>query len=43
MNTIDHLAKDRTIIMITHRIAHALRSDRMFVIEKGQIVVSDEP
>ena len=43
MNTIDHLAKDRTIIMITHRIAHALRSDRMFVIEKGRIVVSDEP
>jgi ATP-binding cassette subfamily B protein len=42
MNTIDHLAKDRTIIMITHRIAHALRSDRMFVIEKGRIVVSDE-
>jgi len=43
MNTIDHLAKDRTIIMITHRIAHALRADKMFVIEKGRIVVSDEP
>ncbi len=34
------LTKERTIIMITHRMAHALRADKMFVLENGSIVVS---
>jgi len=38
--TIEHLTKERTIIMITHRMAHALRADKMFVLENGSIVVS---
>ena len=40
MNMIEHLTKERTIIMITHRMAHALRADKMFVLENGTIVVS---
>ena len=40
MNTIDRISKQRTVIMITHRIAHALRADKMFVLENGSIVVS---
>ncbi|MEG5163287.1 ABC transporter ATP-binding protein [Microcoleus sp. AT3-A2] len=40
MNTIEHLTKELTIIMITHRMAHALRADKMFVLENGSIVVS---
>lgn len=40
MNTIEHLTKERTIIMIAHRMAHALRADKMFVLENGSIVVS---
>ena len=40
MNTIEHLTKERTIITIAHRMAHALRADKMFVLENGSIVVS---
>jgi ATP-binding cassette subfamily B protein len=40
MNTIEHLTKERTIIMIAHHMAHALRADKMFVLENGSIVVS---
>jgi ATP-binding cassette, subfamily B, bacterial len=43
MNTIDHLTKERTIIMITHRIAHALRADKIFVLENGSILASGSP
>jgi ATP-binding cassette subfamily B protein len=38
--TIDHLAKQRTVIMITHRITQALRADKIFVLENGSIVAS---
>ncbi|KOR37387.1 ABC transporter [Planktothricoides sp. SR001] len=38
--TIEHIAKERTVIMITHRIAQALRANRIFVLENGQIVAS---
>lgn len=38
--TIDRIAKERTVIMITHRISHALRADIIFVLENGQIVAS---
>ncbi|MEG4166872.1 MULTISPECIES: hypothetical protein [unclassified Microcoleus] len=38
--TIDRISKQRTVIMITHRMAHALRADKMFVLENGSIVVS---
>jgi ATP-binding cassette subfamily B protein len=40
MNTIEHLTKERTIIIIAHRMAHALRAHKMFVLENGSIVVS---
>jgi len=40
MNTIDRISKQRTVIMITHRMAHALRADKIFVLENGSIVVS---
>jgi ATP-binding cassette, subfamily B, bacterial len=38
LTTIDHIAKERTIIMITHRIAHGMRADQIFVLENGNIV-----
>jgi len=38
--TIEHIAKERTVIMITHRIGQALRADRIFVLENGQLVAS---
>ncbi|ERT06674.1 ABC transporter family protein [Lyngbya aestuarii BL J] len=38
--TIDRLAKERTVIMITHRITQALRADKIFVLENGTIVAS---
>lgn len=38
--TIDRVAKHCTVIMITHRITHALRADRIFVLENGNIVAS---
>jgi ATP-binding cassette, subfamily B, bacterial len=38
--TIDRISKQRTVIMITHRIAHALRADKIFVLENGSIVAS---
>ncbi len=38
--TIDRIAKERTVIMITHRIAQALRADRIFVLENGQLIAS---
>jgi ATP-binding cassette, subfamily B, bacterial len=38
--TIDRIAKERTVIMITHRITHALRADTIFVLDSGRIVAS---
>jgi len=38
--TIDRISKQRTVIMITHRIAHALRADKIFVLENGTILAS---
>jgi ATP-binding cassette, subfamily B, bacterial len=38
--TIEHIAKERTVIMITHRINHALRANKIFVLEHGTIVAS---
>jgi len=40
LNTIDHIAKKCTVIMITHRITHALRANQIFVLENGGIVAS---
>lgn len=40
LNTIDHIAKKCTVIMITHRITHALRANQIFVLENGSIVAS---
>src|SRR6476469_301104 len=38
--TIDRIAKKCTVIMITHRITHALRANQIFVLENGSIVAS---
>ncbi|MCT7961188.1 ABC transporter ATP-binding protein/permease [Laspinema sp. D1] len=38
--TIDRIAKQRTVIVITHRIAQALRADKIFVLENGSITAS---
>lgn len=40
LNTIDHISKKCTVIMITHRITHALRANQIFVLENGSIVAS---
>lgn len=40
LNTIDQIAKKCTVIMITHRITHALRANQIFVLENGSIVAS---
>ncbi|WP_333343422.1 ABC transporter ATP-binding protein [Microcoleus sp. Aus8_D4] len=38
--TIERITKERTVIFITHRMAHALRADVMFVMDNGGLVVS---
>ena len=38
--TIERIAKERTVIMITHRISQAWRADTIFVLENGQLVAS---
>ena len=38
--TIERITQKRTVIFITHRMAHALRADVMFVMENGCLVVS---
>jgi ATP-binding cassette subfamily B protein len=38
--TIERITQDRTVIFITHRMAHALRADVMYVMENGGLVVS---
>ena len=38
--TIERITQDRTVIFITHRMAHALRADVMFVMDSGCLVVS---
>lgn len=40
LTTIDRIAKERTVIMITHRITHALRANKIFVLENKSIVAS---
>jgi ATP-binding cassette subfamily B protein len=40
MTTLERIAKERTVIFITHRFAHALRADTVFVMDKGCLVVS---
>ena len=38
--TLDRIASDRTVIVITHRISQALRADVIFVMENGRIVAT---
>lgn len=38
--TIEQLAKDRTVIAITHRLTQAVRADVIFVIDNGQLVAA---
>ena len=40
MTTLERTTKERTVIFITHRFAHTLRADVMFVMDKGCLVVS---
>jgi ATP-binding cassette subfamily B protein len=40
MTTLERIAKKCTVIVITHKIVHALRADVMFVMDKGCLVVS---
>jgi ATP-binding cassette, subfamily B, bacterial len=40
MTTLERIASERTVIFITHRFAHALRADTVFVMDKGCLVVS---
>jgi ATP-binding cassette subfamily B protein len=40
MTTLERIASERTVIFITHRFAHALRADMVFVMDKGCLVVS---
>lgn len=40
LTTIERITQDRTVIFITHRMAHALRADVMYVLENGGLVVS---
>jgi ATP-binding cassette subfamily B protein len=36
--TINRIAKDRTLIAVTHRLVSAMNADRIFVLEKGKLV-----
>ena len=38
MNAIDELTKDKTIIMIAHRLKTVEHADQILVVENGQIV-----
>lgn len=40
LTTIEQIAKERTVIVITHRLTQALRADVIFVLENGGIVAS---
>jgi len=40
LTTIERITQDRTVIFITHRMAHALRADVMYVLENGSLLVS---
>ena len=40
LTTIERITQDRTVIFITHRMAHAMRADVMYVLENGNLVVS---
>jgi ATP-binding cassette, subfamily B, bacterial len=36
--TIDRISRERTVVSVTHRLAAATRCDRIFYIEKGQVM-----
>jgi ATP-binding cassette subfamily B protein len=38
--TLDRIASERTVIVITHRITQALRADAIFVMDSGRVVAS---
>lgn len=40
MNVIHELAKEKTIILISHRLANAVKSDNIFMLKDGNIVES---
>ena len=40
MNVIHELAKEKTIILISHRLANVVKSDNIFMLKDGNIVES---
>lgn len=38
MNVISEISKEKTIILISHRLENVVQSDRIYVLEKGEIV-----
>jgi ATP-binding cassette subfamily B protein len=40
ISTLEHIAQDRTVIVITHRLNQALHANVIFVLEKGSIVAT---
>lgn len=36
--TLDQLAKDRTVLTVTHRLSSVVNADRIFVLDRGQLV-----
>ncbi len=42
-DSIDHLLKNKTVIIIAHRLSTASRADRIVVMERGRIVESGSP
>jgi ATP-binding cassette subfamily B protein len=40
LTTIERITQNRTVIFITHRMAHAMRADVMYVLENGSLVTS---
>ena len=40
IGVIHELAKSRTVIMISHRLASVAKADRIFVLENGRVALS---
>jgi ATP-binding cassette subfamily B protein len=43
INTLRHLAKDRTVVMVSHRLRLAAIADHVVVLDGGQVVEQGEP
>jgi ATP-binding cassette subfamily B protein len=43
IDTLRHMAKDRTVVMVSHRLRLAAIADRVVVLDGGQVVEQGEP